>query len=774
MDTTGPAGPPDPADPKADDLVGRRVADRFVIRALLARGAMGRVYEAEQVPLGRRVAIKFLDVRATAENTSDWVERFRREAASLAALTSPHTVRIIDYGWWEGLTYLVMEFVDGIPLSRLLRDGPLVAPRALDIALQICDSLQEAHSRGLIHRDLKPDNVLLTRIPDGREWAKVVDWGLVKDMRADQDSTSTGMLLGTPSYMAPEQIRGEPLDGRIDIYALGVVLFRMLTGKKPFDARSTTAGVLLTHLQEPPSRLNDAHPDGRFPDALDAIIQRALAKRPSDRYATAGDLAKDLELAQRVLGGESTPSSALELSGDLRRSAMSLSLTGSAPQRAGRTWWYAGATVAAILVFGVAAAGAGVLAAMLSHGQRAPEIVEVSGSILTDTTWGADKTWVLTEPVFVEQGTLVIEAGTTVLGREGSALVVTRDAQLRARGRSDAPIVFSSARPEGEREPGDWGGVVLLSTAPINEAVGRIEGLPESDLRGQYGGSDPTASCGVLEYVRIEFAGFEVYANNELNGLTLGGCGSNTIVRNVQVHRTLDDGIELFGGTADLEHIVISQPGDDGLDWDEGWQGRVQFLIVQMGPDRGDNAIEADNNATRPSASPRSAPTISHATLIGNRDQQVSQRALKLRAGTGGVFQNFVVRGFDRELVDIGDVETARVARNGGLRLGPGIVFETGPESGPYPVEQGDADDDGGFDEAAWAQGVVETDPGLDEAVWDTMAPTFTPLGASSAASGASTLPDEEFWDAAAAWLGAIRPGVSHTWLDEWTAFPQH
>ena len=584
------------------------------------------------------------------------------------------------------------------------------------------------------------------------------------------------MLLGTPSYMAPEQIRGEALDGRIDIYALGVVLFRMLTGRKPFDPRTTTAGVLLTHLQEPPSRLHDAYPQGQFPEILDSVIQRALAKRPSERYSTAGDLARDLELAQRVVQGEATPSNVFELSGNLRRSSMSLSLARpiTAEQaRPARTWWLAGVTLLSIVVFGAAAAAAGLLAAQWSARTGEPERVEVSGSIKGDTTWTADRVWVLTEPVFVEAGTLEVEAGARVQGRQGAALVVTRGAQLRARGRDDAPIVFSSDRPVGERKPGDWGGIVLLSDAPVNTKEGAIEGLPSEDLRGRYGGNDSTASCGVLEFVRIEFAGYEVYANNELNGLTLGGCGSNTIVRNVQVHRTLDDGIELFGGTADLKNIVISHPGDDGLDWDEGWQGNVQFMVIQMGPERGDNAIEADNNADTPNANPRSAPNISHVTLIGNRNQAVAQRGLKLRAGTGGVIENFVARGFAREFVDIGDEGTARIARNGGLILGPGIVWEVGPQGEPYPTEVGDSDDDGGFNEAAWPQRVQQVDPLLQDAVFDILEPRFAPIGGSPAKEGAAPLPDEEFWDAAATWLGAIRPGSASTWLDGWTAFPQ-
>ncbi|HAJ43650.1 MAG TPA: hypothetical protein DCM00_13520, partial [Alcanivorax sp.] len=196
-----------------------------------------------------------------------------------------------------------------------------------------------------------------------------------------------------------------------------------------------------------------------------------------------------------------------------------------------------------------------------------------------------------------------------------SALVITRGASLHAAGNADMPIVFTSGQPQGTRAPGDWGGVVLLGSAPVNQADAHIEGVPANDTRGSFGGDDADGSCGVLEYARIEFAGFEVYANNELNGLTMGGCGSGTIIRHVQVHRSLDDGVEMFGGTADLRHVLITGAGDDSLDWDWGWRGRVQFLIAQQHPNSGDNAFEADNNGNQHDAEPMSEPVMYNVTL---------------------------------------------------------------------------------------------------------------------------------------------------------------
>jgi len=750
--------------PHSDELIGRTVGDRFVVRELLARGAMGRVYAAEQVPLGRKVAVKFLDV-GTVEPSQEWADRFRREAASLAALTSPHTVRIIDYGWWDGQSYLVMEFIEGEPLSSILKAGALETTRALDLALQICDSLQEAHARGLVHRDLKPENLLLTHSADGREWIKVVDWGLVKDLRIESDQTEKGILLGTPAYMAPEQIRGEPLDGRVDIYALGVTLFLMLTGKKPFDARTTTAGILLTHLQEPPSALQDSHPGGDFPDGLDEVLQRCLAKRRQDRYGSAFEVARDLKILHRSLTGE--PSTGTSLSAVPPRSLRSVSsITGvdwGQEDGTSSRWSTLGIAIGVGLSLFLVALGAGVFAAWAT---RSPELVEVSGTLTGDVVWTPDSTYVLTEPVFVEDGSLTLQAGVEVRGRPGSALIVTRTATLRASGRADAPIVFTSAEPPGSRAPGDWGGLVLLGSAPVNLDDARIEGVDPDDVRSAYGGDDPESNCGVLEYVRIEFSGFEAWANSELNGLTLGDCGKRTIVRHVQVHQGLDDGIELFGGTADLSHLVITSPGDDGLDWDQGWTGRAQFVVVALGEDRGQNAIEADNLEGDHDAMPRSAPHLSHITLLGSRSEEVAHRGLVLRRGTAGRVENVLAGGFRLGLLDIADPETAREARAGRLHLGRGVVFDLG-EDGATPIPE-EEDDDGGFDDSEAADVTMLAAP---LAIGP---PTFAPASQALPPDVALALPEDEFWDPAATWVGAVRPGAEETWLSGWTSFPEN
>ncbi|MGF1527869.1 MAG: hypothetical protein ACFCBW_13925 [Candidatus Competibacterales bacterium] len=405
--------------------------------------------------------------------------------------------------------------------------------------------------------------------------------------------------------------------------------------------------------------------------------------------------------------------------------------------------------------------------------------VRVSGSIFESTVWSGNRTYILEDVVFVEAGArLTIEPGAMVQGLPGSALVVTRDASLYARGEPSAPIVFTSAQPVGQRRRGDWGGVVLLGNAPVNVANARIEGLPETDTRGYFGGPDQFSNCGLMEYARVEFAGFEAFANNELNGLTLGGCGRNTVIRYVQVHKALDDGVEMFGGNANLRHIVITGAADDSLDWDMGWRGNVQFLVVQQHADDGDSGFEADSNEADHDARPRSLPVIYNFTLVGSRSIQQAQRAMVLRRGTGGHFRNFIITGFPLESVDIRDVAALSLLDSNELTFAGGILYDIGPNGNEYfSSETGDGDDDGGFDEASYFQ-VSERrlflglNPQMPTAAFDPVNPDFTPAVTSPAVQGAVDVPQGEFWDEAAGYLGAIRPGVSRNWLDGWTAFP--
>lgn len=399
----------------------------------------------------------------------------------------------------------------------------------------------------------------------------------------------------------------------------------------------------------------------------------------------------------------------------------------------------------------------------------------VSGSIYGGQYWGSDKTWLLDGIVYVEAGArLTIEAGAVVAGRADSALVVTRDATILARGSANAPVIFTSAKDTGSRSAGDWGGLVLLGAAPVNARYAQIEGVPASDSRGAFGGGSAEDSCGVLEFVRIEYAGFEVYANNELNGLTLGGCGSNTIVRNVQVHRALDDGVEVFGGNVDLKNIIVTGAGDDSLDWDMGWQGRVQHLLVLQYPGMGDNGIEADNLQSDHLAQPRSEPVFYNVSLLSLSSGEKFQRAMTLRRGTAGHFNNMVISGFSGEAIDIKDTATSVNLGNGSLSFA-GVSISNIGEGGRryFSAEQGPQDDDNGLDESRYFNEHAQL---LREPLWQRNAEALNEIkfdvpANSALAQGAVAIPEGEFWDEGANYQGAVRPGSQQHWFDGWSDY---
>lgn len=403
------------------------------------------------------------------------------------------------------------------------------------------------------------------------------------------------------------------------------------------------------------------------------------------------------------------------------------------------------------------------------------DYTHITGEITADTTWTADTTYSLDDLIFVSSGTLTIEAGTTVLGQPGSALIVTQGGSIDVQGTASAPVVFTSAQEEGSRRRGDWGGVVLLGSAPINVPVGRVEGIDASDDRGLYGGSEADSSCGKLRYTRIEFAGFSIGADNELNGLTLGGCGSGTDIDYVQVHMGDDDGVELFGGTAGIKHLLVTRAADDSIDWDEGWQGKLQFVIVQQEGAEGDNAIEADNLEDNNDAEPRSNPTIYNMTLLGSNDPGAEQRAMTLRRGTAGKLGNVVLQGFPREAIDIRDTSTVSLLEAGDLDCQSMMFFQIGADGQSWFADESENDDDGGFDELAFFSSVGDHVFGTDPMVaqpYDVNAPDFSVAAESPAASGVAP-PSDGWFDDTAAYVGAIEPG-GMDWTVGWTAYPRN
>jgi len=281
------------------DLVGQVVADRYHIIKKLGEGGMGAVYLGEHVKMGRKSAIKVMNPGMAAD--PDAISRFNREASNASRISHPNVCQIYDFGETpDGVIYLAMEFIEGAALTDLIeKEGALPPVRAARILKQAADALASAHDLGIVHRDLKPDNIMIVQAKDGSDIVKVVDFGIAKAVAGDeagQKVTKTGLVVGTPEYMSPEQLSGDKLDGRSDIYSLGLVFYRMLTGVLPFQADSAQE-TMIKRLTDEPMALEAARPDIVFPPALQAVLDKALARLPSERYANATQFGKDAEAA---------------------------------------------------------------------------------------------------------------------------------------------------------------------------------------------------------------------------------------------------------------------------------------------------------------------------------------------------------------------------------------------------------------------------------------------------------------------------------------------
>ncbi len=286
----------DPSDPFAGEIVD----ERWKIGDKLGSGGMGVVYRAERVKLGRAVAIKFLDERAV--HSKDAVARFEREARATSRLTHRHCVSILDFGVWRHRPYIVMEFVDGRPLNTEMGRPSMTPSRAMGIMRQILEALRHAHASGVVHRDLKPENVMLTEATGNEDFVKLLDFGLAKIIAVDEPTIShPRMIAGTPSYMSPEQARGEKADHRTDIYSAGVILYGMCTGQKPFRAEDQVA-LLRMHMSVPPPLPRKVAPDKHISAELERVILKALEKDRNARYYHAGEFLTALEATPEARG----------------------------------------------------------------------------------------------------------------------------------------------------------------------------------------------------------------------------------------------------------------------------------------------------------------------------------------------------------------------------------------------------------------------------------------------------------------------------------------
>ncbi len=330
--------------------MGCTLAERYTIVGRVGAGGMGTVYRAEQAPMGREVALKIL--RKDLGRDPETVARFKREAHTLSQLKHPNTVTIFDFGLSDdGLLYLAMELLEGEMLSsRLKRVGAMDVATSIRIAAGVLRSLDEAHSREIIHRDLKPDNIFLAKVhgrPDEDELVKVVDFGIAKIRDGERGleplQTQEGTVFGTPRYMSPEQAQGKTLDGRSDLYAVGVLLFHMLTGHPPFTDDDAVI-VMAHHIKTVPPSVRTLVPERSIPASLDALLSRALEKDPAARPQTAdvflAELEKTLEEAKALAAAALAPS-------DSHRSVPPAVTETTSPKR--RAAWIGGVALVAIV-----------------------------------------------------------------------------------------------------------------------------------------------------------------------------------------------------------------------------------------------------------------------------------------------------------------------------------------------------------------------------------------------------------------------------------------
>jgi serine/threonine protein kinase len=283
---------------ETDTRIGQLVDDRYKILDAMASGSMGAVYKAERVPVGKLVALKFL--HASFAKDTEFQTRFERETRVMSKLSHPNCVSVVDFGVWQGAPYIAMEFVTGTTLRALIDKGPLPVGRALVLARQIAAGLAHAHAQGIVHRDVKPANIMISDEVGTGDHVRILDFGLAR-LRGNvgRDATQTNVVVGTPNYMAPEQtIGGGTIDARTDIYAVGIVMFEMISGERPFNAKDTMA-LLGMHRAAPTPKLEDRMNlmagSSEIPEGVQELIEKAMAKSPEDRFQSAVQLAEAIE-----------------------------------------------------------------------------------------------------------------------------------------------------------------------------------------------------------------------------------------------------------------------------------------------------------------------------------------------------------------------------------------------------------------------------------------------------------------------------------------------
>jgi len=293
-----------------DPLIGSVLGDRYRVVSRIGMGGMGAVYLAQHITLKRDLAVKVLLPEFGGKE--EFVRRFEREAESASRLAHPHIIAVTDFGRTaDGLLFLVMEYLDGRSLSSLIREGPLPVTRAVTIVRQMLAALNRAHAAGIVHRDLKPDNIMLIDREGQHDFVKILDFGIAKVTEPEpgrEALTQAGVVFGTPEYLSPEQALGDKIDARADLYATGVMLFEMLTGRRPFESEDKVR-IISMHLSHPVPRMRAVRPEADVPPALEDVVMQALEKERENRFASASAFLTALEEAERLTaeGRDFTP-----------------------------------------------------------------------------------------------------------------------------------------------------------------------------------------------------------------------------------------------------------------------------------------------------------------------------------------------------------------------------------------------------------------------------------------------------------------------------------
>ena len=410
------------------------------------------------------------------------------------------------------------------------------------------------------------------------------------------------------------------------------------------------------------------------------------------------------------------------------------------------------------------------------------DIVDITGNIESDRRLTNNKLYRINGTVFVRNGaTLTIDPGTVIIGQPGSeppsVLVITRNGKIRAEGTRSRPIIMTSALPFGERQRGDWGGLILLGKAPINYDGGEtaIEGLPATE-DSKFGGNDPEHDCGTLRYVRVEYAGSIFAPNNEANAFTWGGCGKKTVAEYLQATYGLDDSFEWFGGNMNARYLIGGLGADDYLDWQFGYTGNIQFgFFYQDADNPGNRGIEADNNEFNQGASPLSKPTVFNVTFVGSGVQGFDESnapGIYLRRGTGGSVNNAIVTRFFSTGLHIDGSATETQIDNGNITMNGILLWNNNIGGNGAATIEGQVRSGAS---TAFAKG--ERGEGKQFMVADPMLrrpfevndPDFRPLSGSPAfRANWVQPPDNGFFDQSARFVGAAGEAK---WWEEWTNF---